>query len=68
MPCLTAADDMGFVIDEAEVAYWGRCPECVAAEASCDAQHMMSLSKGSHTHPPHMSVKQTTTTGEKQHG
>jgi Fe2+ or Zn2+ uptake regulation protein len=29
-PCLTAADDKGFEIDEAEVAYWGRCPECVA--------------------------------------
>ena len=27
-PCLTAADDMGFEIDEAEVAYWGRCPQC----------------------------------------
>ena len=30
-PCLTAADDAGFVIDEAEVIYWGRCPDCVAA-------------------------------------
>lgn len=30
MPCLTASDDQGFEIDEAEVAYWGRCPECVA--------------------------------------
>ena len=29
-PCLTAADDNGYEIDEAEVAYWGRCPECVA--------------------------------------
>jgi Fe2+ or Zn2+ uptake regulation protein len=28
-PCLTAADDMGFEIDEAEVVYWGRCPDCV---------------------------------------
>lgn len=27
-PCLTASDDRGFVIDEADVAYWGRCPEC----------------------------------------
>lgn len=27
-PCLTAADDMGYEIDEAEVVYWGRCPEC----------------------------------------
>ena len=30
-PCLTAADDNGYEIDEAEVAYWGRCPECLAA-------------------------------------
>jgi Fur family transcriptional regulator, stress-responsive regulator len=30
-PCLTAADDWGYEIDEAEVIYWGRCPECVAA-------------------------------------
>ena len=25
-PCLTAADDHGFIIDEAEVVYWGTCP------------------------------------------
>lgn len=30
-PCLTASDDQGFAIDEAEVVYWGRCPNCVAA-------------------------------------
>jgi Fur family transcriptional regulator, stress-responsive regulator len=30
-PCLTAADDAGYDIDEAEVIYWGRCPECAAA-------------------------------------
>ena len=29
-PCLTAADDSGYEIDEAEVVYWGRCPDCVA--------------------------------------
>ncbi|MEU9167563.1 Fur family transcriptional regulator [Streptomyces sp. NPDC048420] len=27
-PCLTAADDRGFSIDEAEVIYWGLCPDC----------------------------------------
>jgi Fur family ferric uptake transcriptional regulator len=27
-PCLTAADEAGFEIDEAEVIYWGRCPAC----------------------------------------
>ncbi|NNL69125.1 MAG: transcriptional repressor [Acidimicrobiia bacterium] len=29
-PCLTAAADSGYEIDEAEVIYWGRCPECLA--------------------------------------
>ena len=29
-PCLSAADDAGYEIDEAEVIYWGRCPECLA--------------------------------------
>ena len=27
-PCLTASDDHGFVIDEAEIVYWGTCPDC----------------------------------------
>lgn len=27
-PCLTAVNDQGFVIDEAEVIYWGLCPDC----------------------------------------
>lgn len=27
-PCLTASDDHGFAIDEAEVIYWGLCPAC----------------------------------------
>jgi Fe2+ or Zn2+ uptake regulation protein len=31
-PCLTAADDAGYEIDEAEVIYWGRCPECVGTD------------------------------------
>ena len=30
-PCLTAAADSGYQIDEAEVIYWGTCPECLAA-------------------------------------
>ncbi len=29
-PCLTASDDAGYTIDEAEVIYWGRCPTCSA--------------------------------------
>ncbi len=30
-PCLTASDDQGYVLDEAEVIYWGRCPTCISA-------------------------------------
>jgi Fe2+ or Zn2+ uptake regulation protein len=33
-PCLTASDDHGFEIDEAEVVYWGQCPRCAAAASS----------------------------------
>jgi Fur family ferric uptake transcriptional regulator len=33
-PCLTPADDGGYAIDEAEVVYWGHCPECIARSAA----------------------------------
>jgi Fur family transcriptional regulator, stress-responsive regulator len=33
-PRLTAPDGSGYEIDDAEVIYWGRCPECVAATTS----------------------------------
>jgi Fur family ferric uptake transcriptional regulator len=33
-PCLTASDDRGYVIDEAEVVYWGTCPSCSAVPTS----------------------------------
>ena len=34
--CLTAVDDAGFQIDEAEVVYWGRCPQCLGAAQPTD--------------------------------
>jgi Fur family ferric uptake transcriptional regulator len=33
-PCLTASDDHGFSIDEAQVIYWGLCPSCSAPAVS----------------------------------
>ena len=30
-PCLTAPTDHGFAVDEAEVVYWGTCPDCATA-------------------------------------
>jgi Fur family ferric uptake transcriptional regulator len=35
-PCLTAADDAGYEIDEAEVVYWGRCPDCMSKQTSIE--------------------------------
>ncbi|HEU5085312.1 MAG TPA: Fur family transcriptional regulator [Acidimicrobiales bacterium] len=35
-PCLTAADAAGYEVDEAEVIYWGRCPECIAGAPAPD--------------------------------
>ena len=32
-PCLTASEDHGFSIDEAEVIYWGHCPACTTTSS-----------------------------------
>ena len=38
VPCLTPSDDGGsldgFAVDEAEVIYWGLCPDCAAQQTS----------------------------------
>ncbi|WP_081239634.1 Fur family transcriptional regulator [Streptomyces viridosporus] len=39
-PCLTASDGHGFVIDEAEVIYWGLCPACSTARSDGTARHL----------------------------
>nr|WP_199340377.1 Fur family transcriptional regulator [Mycobacteroides chelonae] len=41
-PCLTPSDYNGFVLEEAEVIYWGLCPDCAAHAASTQIS-------GSHT-------------------
>lgn len=33
-PCLTPSQAHGFVLDEAEVTFWGLCPSCAAAQAA----------------------------------
>ena len=30
-PCLTAANGTGFTVEEAEITFWGRCPDCQRA-------------------------------------
>ena len=53
VPCLTAADDQGFVVDEAEVTYWGVCPDCVVLSTPVHSPTTTSV-------PPE--------TGRKAHG
>ncbi|MCW2690520.1 MAG: furA [Mycobacterium sp.] len=33
-PCLTPSDHNGFLLDEAEVIYWGLCPDCTTSHTS----------------------------------
>jgi Fur family ferric uptake transcriptional regulator len=44
-PCLTASDDHGFVIDEAEVVYWGTCSDCAAEQNVSETPHQMEGSR-----------------------
>lgn len=44
-PCLTPSDDHGFVIDAADVVFWGLCPSCAAGGAGT------SSSAGEDIHP-----------------
>ncbi|WNV77161.1 Fur family transcriptional regulator [Geodermatophilus sp. DSM 44513] len=38
-PCLTPSADEGFLVDEAEVLFWGRCPSCAAGVPSPSPAH-----------------------------
>lgn len=42
-PCLTAHDDNGYQIDEAEVAYWGRCPDCLAKDKAASRSRQVRV-------------------------
>jgi Fe2+ or Zn2+ uptake regulation protein len=33
-PCLTASENHGYALDEAEVIYWGMCPSCSASRTT----------------------------------
>jgi Fur family ferric uptake transcriptional regulator len=41
-PCLTASDDRGFAIDEAEVVYWGLCSDCSTPSSSSRSEAVHS--------------------------
>ena len=46
-PCLTPSDDGGFAVDEAEVIYWGLCPDCAAHKLR---DHNRDRAEYHHTH------------------
>ena len=41
-PCLTASTTLGFVVDEAEVVFWGRCPDCQRTNRTTDDREELS--------------------------
>lgn len=47
-PCLTAGEDCGFHIDEAEVVFWGTCPDCLPEGVS----QPRKTAGHDHVHPP----------------
>jgi Fe2+ or Zn2+ uptake regulation protein len=51
-PCLVAADTSGYEIDEAEVIYWGRCPDCVAGTPGADLADDQQPATTTHTGAP----------------
>jgi Fur family ferric uptake transcriptional regulator len=46
-PCLTASDDQGFTVDEAEVTYWGVCPACLADAGNQLSEPTLNTGEGS---------------------
>ena len=73
-PCLTAADDSGYEVDEAEIVYWGLCPECVATTPvssygrtrTRSVRHRLGDQPGTNSNQRHMSHQQETSR-EEQH-
>jgi len=55
-PCLTAADDRGYEIDEAEVAYWGRCPECLEQSRTPAAANKQTVARSGQRTTVHAKV------------
>jgi Fur family transcriptional regulator, stress-responsive regulator len=68
-PCLTAHDDNGYQIDEAEVAYWGRCPDCQGkskvARRSSSRRANANASRGSRAQSARRTVHRRPKTGDR---
>jgi Fur family ferric uptake transcriptional regulator len=58
-PCLTAAAESGYEIDEAEVIYWGACPECLAANRGRPAIGRRPSSRSNSEQPTSINRKES---------
>jgi Fur family ferric uptake transcriptional regulator len=52
VPCLTPSDDWRFDVDEAEVIYWGTCPECAGSDITAND------TRPNHPRPNHIQKEQ----------
>ena len=52
-PCLTPNGDAGYEIDEAEVAYWGRCPDCLQQSRSASTAGRPGTARPRRRQTPH---------------
>jgi len=70
-PCLTASDDNGYEIDEADVAYWGRCPQCQAQDHTPSRLQSSTVHRRSErripaqTSPSHLSIPESDGTHDR---
>jgi Fur family ferric uptake transcriptional regulator len=65
-PCMTAADGSGYEIEEAEVIYWGRCPECVAATSAASGGWSQTRSAQYQQSYPALDPEQPTSSATSQ--
>src|SRR6187549_2657763 len=65
-PCLTAADERGYEIDEAEVAYWGRCPDCLEQSSTSSATRRKSVARPRQRTTAHAKIPTNSPTKSKR--
>ena len=65
-PCLTAIDDRGYEIDEAEVAYWGRCPDCLEESRTSSTADRQTVARQGQRTITHANIPTKSPTNRKR--
>ena len=61
-PCLTPSDAHGFVLDEAEVTFWGLCPACQSRQEAKTPHPARPAGRGNRNRTPKDSSSQSSRT------